>query len=126
MAMWSCPHCGTPQEETARCWVCRRSTVCCATCRHVRRAVVGEILYCGLDRDRRPLRGDEVRPCWEVAPVIEEPNDRSMPGVHVGSDRDLVPVMDAAAQQAPSLAEASEAGWTLFGDADLERTASPT
>jgi len=21
--------------------------------------------YCGLDRDRSPLRGDEIRPCWE-------------------------------------------------------------
>jgi len=24
--------------------------------------------YCGLDRDRRPLRGDEIRPCWEGVP----------------------------------------------------------
>jgi len=22
--------------------------------------------YCGLDRDRSPLRGDEIRPCWEA------------------------------------------------------------
>jgi hypothetical protein len=92
----------------------------------VRRAVVGEILYCGLDRDRRPLRGDEVRPCWEVAPAVDQPNDRSRPGIAVGTERDLVPVMDASAQQAPSLAEATEAGWTLFGDADLERTATPS
>jgi hypothetical protein len=21
--------------------------------------------YCGLDRGRSPLRGDEIRPCWE-------------------------------------------------------------
>jgi hypothetical protein len=89
--------------------------------------VVGEILYCGLDRDRRPLRGDEVRPCWEVAPAAaDEPNERSIPGIGGRPDRELVPVMDASAQQAPSLAEATEAGWTLFGDADLERTASPT
>jgi hypothetical protein len=24
--------------------------------------------YCGLDRDRTPLRGDEIRPCWESMP----------------------------------------------------------
>jgi hypothetical protein len=24
--------------------------------------------YCGLDRDRSPLRGDEIRPCWEAMP----------------------------------------------------------
>ena len=23
--------------------------------------------FCGLDRDRRPLSGDEIRPCWEHA-----------------------------------------------------------
>ena len=26
MPMWRCPHCGTPQAEAARCWVCHRST----------------------------------------------------------------------------------------------------
>ena len=29
MPMWRCPHCGTPQAETARCWVCRRSSTAC-------------------------------------------------------------------------------------------------
>jgi hypothetical protein len=24
--------------------------------------------YCGLDRERSPLRGDEIRPCWEAVP----------------------------------------------------------
>ena len=32
--MWRCPHCGAPQAETARCWVCRRSSTTCSTCRH--------------------------------------------------------------------------------------------
>ena len=39
MPMWRCPHCGTPQAETARCWVCRRSSTSCGTCRHYRRSV---------------------------------------------------------------------------------------
>jgi hypothetical protein len=67
MPMWRCPHCGTPQAETARCWVCHRSTTACATCRHFRRSVAAQLGYCGLDRQRRPLRGDEIRGCWEAA-----------------------------------------------------------
>ena len=30
MPLWRCPHCGTPQVESSRCWVCRRSTTSCA------------------------------------------------------------------------------------------------
>ena len=63
--MWRCPHCGTPQTETARCWVCRRSSTSCATCRNFRNAVAVNIGYCGLDRTRSPLAGDEIRSCWE-------------------------------------------------------------
>jgi len=43
MVSWRCPHCGSPQTETARCWVCRRSTTSCATCRHFRRSVAGRL-----------------------------------------------------------------------------------
>jgi hypothetical protein len=63
--MWRCPHCGTPQAESARCWVCRRSSTACGTCRHFRRSVAAQLGYCGLDRKRLPLRGDEIRACWE-------------------------------------------------------------
>lgn len=65
-ATWRCPHCGTPQPEAARCWVCRRSTTCCATCAHYRRAVASGLGYCGLDPRRQALRGDEVRGCWSA------------------------------------------------------------
>jgi hypothetical protein len=65
MSMWRCPHCGTPQAESARCWVCRRSSTACGTCRHFRRSVAAQLGYCGLDRNRLPLRGDEIRACWE-------------------------------------------------------------
>jgi len=64
--MWRCPHCGTPQAETARCWVCRRSSTACGTCRNFRRSVAGSLGYCGLDRRRQPLAGDEIRECWEA------------------------------------------------------------
>jgi hypothetical protein len=28
--------------------------------------VVAQLGYCGLDRQRSPLHGDEIRPCWEA------------------------------------------------------------
>ncbi len=72
MPMWHCPHCGTPQAEAARCWVCRKSSTSCATCRHFRHSVAAQLGYCGLDRARQPLRGDEIRPCWEGAVAITD------------------------------------------------------
>ena len=30
--------------------------------------MAGQLGYCGIDRQRRPLRGDEIRSCWEAAP----------------------------------------------------------
>jgi hypothetical protein len=67
MPMWRCPHCATPQAETARCWVCHRSSTACGACRHFRRSVASQLGYCGLDRQRQPLNGDEIRACWEAA-----------------------------------------------------------
>jgi hypothetical protein len=66
--------------------VCKRSSTSCVTCRNFRRAVAGSLGYCGLDRARLPLRGDELRGCWEGAParvtfVPESPAvSRSSPG----------------------------------------------
>jgi hypothetical protein len=77
--MWRCPHCGTPQAETARCWVCRRSSTSCATCRHFRHSVAANLGYCGLDRTREPLHGDEIRPCWESTAVATPPGDEVTP-----------------------------------------------
>ena len=73
MSMWRCPHCGTPQPESSRCWVCHRSSTTCSTCRNFRRAVAGQLGYCGLDRRRLPLAGAELRGCWERAAARTEP-----------------------------------------------------
>jgi len=37
--------------------------------------VAAQLGYCGLDRQRLPLRGDEIRSCWEGRPgtVLDEP-----------------------------------------------------
>jgi hypothetical protein len=77
---WRCPHCETPQPEASRCWVCHRSSTSCGTCRHFRRSVAARTGFCALDRRREPLRGDEVKSCWEDAatPVPPEP---SVPGL---------------------------------------------
>jgi hypothetical protein len=79
MPMWRCPHCGTPQPVTARCWVCRRSSTSCGTCRHFRISVAANVGYCGLDRARLPLNGDEIRACWDEAPATIQDDDVARP-----------------------------------------------
>src|SRR6266404_3840838 len=86
MPLWRCPHCRTPQAETARCWVCHRSSTSCATCRNFRGSVAAGVGYCGLDRSRAPLRGDEIRACWEDAlsppdPPSSDPADDWLPDI---------------------------------------------
>jgi hypothetical protein len=65
MPSWRCPHCSTPQPLASRCWVCHRSSTSCGTCRNFRGSVAARVGFCGLDRRRQPLLGDEVRACWE-------------------------------------------------------------
>src|SRR5262245_17977993 len=69
MPIWRCPHCGTPQAETSRCWVCRRSSTTCSTCRHFRRSLAANVGFCGIDPKRLPLTGLERRGCWEEGPA---------------------------------------------------------
>src|SRR3954471_8859640 len=64
MPVWRCPHCATPQTEASRCWVCRRSTTSCVTCRHYRRGISGGIGLCGLDPKRNPVADTDVMACW--------------------------------------------------------------
>ena len=42
--------------------------------------MAGQLGYCGLDRQRTPLRGDEIRPCWEAADAASA-NVPALPGV---------------------------------------------
>jgi hypothetical protein len=63
--MWRCPHCGAPQAESARCWVCRRSSTTCSTCRHFQTALAGDGGWCALDPKRLRLTGLEQRGCWQ-------------------------------------------------------------
>ena len=80
MPSWRCPHCSTPQAEASRCWVCHRSSTSCGTCRNFRGSVAARFGFCGLDRHRLPLNGDEVRACWEDG-AVPFPPDPAMPGL---------------------------------------------
>lgn len=87
MPQWRCPHCATPQPIAARCWVCRRSSTSCSTCRHFRASVAVNVGYCGLDRARLPLRGDEIRGCWEEglrASLAREEPSAELPVIDIG------------------------------------------
>ena len=137
--MWRCPHCGTPQAETARCWVCRRSSTACGTCRHFRRGVAANLGYCGLDPRRQPLAGDEIRACWEAGAVA--PSDDETPRIPVIQTADGAsarPRLDfieleaapptAARQTPPSMSSDApppieplappEGRWSLWGDVE--------
>ena len=135
MPMWRCPHCGTPQAETARCWVCRRSSTSCGTCRNYRRSVAGQLGYCGLDRRRQPLTGDEIRGCWEawpaallsdasvpltIAPARSPAGDKQpLAFVEVGgADPMIDEVAEAAVAPlgAPRPSAEVEPAWSLWGD----------
>jgi hypothetical protein len=135
MPMWRCPHCGTPQAETARCWVCQRSSTSCATCRHYRRSVAAQLGYCGLDPRRQPLTGDEIRGCWEgwplgaprgstppltIAPAhATDERHRPLAFVEVDTAADRAESGDAPTPSVPGAVSApAEPAWNLWGDSD--------
>lgn len=89
--MWRCPHCATPQDEAARCWVCHRSSTSCASCRNFRRSITAGVGYCARDRGRAALDGQEIRSCWE--PVIGLQDSRTVGDTpEPDSGRDLIRV----------------------------------
>ncbi len=70
MATWRCPHCRTVQADSARCFLCGRSATSCGTCANFRQSVVGGLGFCGLDKRREPLTGEEQRACWTGASAV--------------------------------------------------------
>jgi hypothetical protein len=127
MPLWRCPHCGTPQAESSRCWVCKRSSTSCGTCRHFRRSVAGGLGYCGLDPRRLPLRGEEIRGCWEApvaappAPVVIVAPRRVDPRIADAwtnpAPLDFIPVDDAPAPSGRSRRSRRRAAATADGSA---------
>jgi hypothetical protein len=109
MPVWRCPHCSTPQAEASRCWVCRRSTTSCGTCRHFRRGVAGGLGLCGLDPKHLALNGSEMRPCWVAATPPVEVERRWTGSTHVRVPGDAV-ARTAAASPMTASALAGVAG----------------
>lgn len=128
MPMWRCPHCGTPQAETARCWVCRRSSTACGTCRNFRRAVAANLGFCGLDRRRQALDGGEIRSCWEAGDAALTPGPVATSAVPSATPRarlDFIEIDPSVAERAviptiggPALPPTGEPRWSLWGDPD--------
>jgi hypothetical protein len=99
VAPWHCPHCGALQPETARCWVCRRSSTTCSTCRNFRLSLASDVGYCALDRRRRPLTGLELRGCWEgraTNPAVASPDPGTAQQAVSIPLRGFVPVEEVA------------------------------
>ena len=52
--------------------------------------------YCGLDRRRLPLVGDEIRPCWQARPAAAEDDQPvDLPASAVARTFDFVPLGEA-------------------------------
>ena len=135
MPLWRCPHCATPQQESARCWLCGRSTTTCAACRHYRRGIAGGLGLCGLNPRKLALRGTEVLPCWEAVAaaddttaihdlvgIVPRGRDEAGPG---HASRTFVPVDELRAAKdgsVPAPAPVPVGGtvgngrWSLWGD----------
>jgi len=98
--------------------------------------VAAQLGYCGLDRQRSPLRGDEIRACWES---LDIPGATPPPvltaatawPLEPGQDRTLVRLLDFVEVQTevardervvgldpPLHAIANEPRWSLWGDAE--------
>jgi len=126
VAMWHCPHCGALQAEAARCWVCRRSSTTCSTCRNFQLSLATGVGYCSLDRRRQPLTGLELRGCWEARPGATDATAdslRARPASAPAALRGFVPLDELTLVVTPPVempaipfVEAREAPTSLFGD----------
>jgi hypothetical protein len=98
--------------------------------------VAGQLGYCGLDRRRQPLTGEEIRGCWDARPSVLDgtsvPLSIAAADLPEGAPRplDFVEVGttppneggDAAVVETPLPSPTSlpaEPGWSLWGDADI-------
>ena len=103
--MWHCPHCGAPQAETARCWVCRRSSTTCSTCRHFRTSLSADVGWCALDPKRLPLTGLEQRGCWQERHAAVVDAGATEPGGRLGGGPPTLPAeLDGDSLARPVLA----------------------
>jgi len=96
----------------------------CSSCRNYRKAVAGRLGFCGLDRRRDPLHGDEMRGCWE-APPPDTPLDglglfavldpRSVTHVDSGQGAERTEVAARRLVEAPAVAPAQHLSPSVSG-----------
>ena len=97
--------------------------------------MAGQLGYCGLDRQRHPLTGDEIRSCWEAADATSI-NVPALPGVgpvwpleavdtrttvHTLDFDEVASSPDAAVPAdpiVPGKLPTGESRWSLWGDAE--------
>jgi hypothetical protein len=98
--------------------------------------VAGSLGFCGLDRRRQPLVGDEIRACWEawpsavdlpltISPAQPSVGPRAEPRefVEVGA-RSVMAVPPATGEAVPidlapvPMPAIGEPGWSLWGDVE--------
>jgi hypothetical protein len=97
--------------------------------------VAGQLGYCGLDRQRKPLHGSEIRPCWEAADAANV-TVPALPGVGpvwpleaVDARTAVRPLQFVEVEPARTETEppepmitapssAAEPGWSLWGEAE--------
>jgi hypothetical protein len=97
--------------------------------------VAGQLGYCGLDRRRQPLTGDEIRGCWEAWPAALLPDGGApltiAPARSPGEGKRPLAFVEVTGEE-PSAGEAAETvaapvgvpgsyasgepGWSLWGD----------
>lgn len=98
--------------------------------------MAAQLGYCGIDRRRRPLAGDEIRGCWEARPAgaglhLDAPltigpaastDDRArrLEFVEVRATGEAGAGPDAATTiiSASDVGTAAEGRWNLWGDLD--------
>jgi hypothetical protein len=85
--------------------------------------VAGQLGYCGLDRQRRPLRGDEIRPCWEAADATGT-TVPALPGV--GPVWPLEPDEDRTAVRSLQFVEVQPEGRSGPAEPSGDATDTPT
>jgi hypothetical protein len=96
--------------------------------------VAVQLGYCGLDRRRQPLTGDEIRGCWEAWPAAllpdgavpltigpaRPPTDAKQPLAFI--EVTAAEPRDANAADAPvgspGTAATGDAAWSLWGDVE--------
>lgn len=87
--------------------------------------MAAQIGYCGLDRQRKPLRGDEIQACWES---IDAPGATPPPTLTAatawplepGQDRTAVRLLEFVEVRAEVPGEGATAGAGLPADGPLD------